>query len=203
MNKLAAAILCGGQSRRMGSSKAWLSFGDETCLQRAIRIASSSIVQKIYVVAAPEQDLPTLSPNVTILRDERAFEGPLRGLFTSLRTLSHDFDRLFLCGCDTPFLKPQLIDFLADKSKEQAVIVPRIEGRLQPLHGRYDKSVLPILEESLKLGQLRMTDFLAQVELDIVEENEIRRFDPLLRGFMNLNSREEYETALKLMGEEK
>ena len=50
-------ILCGGQSTRMGSSKALLPFGAETMLQRVVRLLAT-VVSPIVVVAAAEQSLP-------------------------------------------------------------------------------------------------------------------------------------------------
>src|SRR5271157_2359743 len=53
--KIGGIVLCGGQSTRMGRSKAWLAFGKETMLQRVVRILSETL-SPIIVVAAPDQE---------------------------------------------------------------------------------------------------------------------------------------------------
>src|SRR6516164_10798270 len=82
----AGIILCGGRSSRMGRPKAWLQFGPELMLQRVLRILSE-VVSPIVVVAAPEQEVPPLSPDVQIVRDEREGFGPLQGLAAGLQGL--------------------------------------------------------------------------------------------------------------------
>ena len=68
--KVGGIVLCGGQSTRMGRPKAWLPFAGELMLQRVVRLLGTA-VQPIVVVAAPEQELPT----VEIIRgDKRARE---------------------------------------------------------------------------------------------------------------------------------
>lgn len=75
---IAAVILCGGESRRMGRPKAWLPFGPEVMLQRVVRLVGA-VAAPIVVVAAPGQDLPTLPAEVSIVRDEISGRGPSAG----------------------------------------------------------------------------------------------------------------------------
>ena len=73
---VAAVILCGGESRRMGRPKAWLPFGEELMLQRVVRLAGL-VAWPIVVVAAPGQRLPELSADIVVVRDLVAGRGPL------------------------------------------------------------------------------------------------------------------------------
>ena len=66
---LAGVVLCGGESSRMGSPKAWLDFGGEPLLARVVRVVSEA-ASPVLVVAAPGQDLPALSEDVTVVRDQ-------------------------------------------------------------------------------------------------------------------------------------
>src|SRR6476619_864368 len=71
-------VLCGGKSTRMGTAKATLPFGNETMLQRVVRLLETA-VSPIVVVAAREQALPALPAHVAVTRDEREAKGPLEG----------------------------------------------------------------------------------------------------------------------------
>src|SRR5829696_4122062 len=68
-------VLCGGRSSRMGRPKAYLPFGNETLLQRTVRVLGE-VVDPIVVVAAPDQDVPGLPPSVLVARDDREYLGP-------------------------------------------------------------------------------------------------------------------------------
>ena len=79
-------LLCGGQSKRMGRPKAWLPFAGEIMLPRVARLLSEA-VRPLVVVAAPDQDVPPLPDNVTLVRDEEKGRGPLQGLKAGLEAL--------------------------------------------------------------------------------------------------------------------
>ena len=70
----------------MGTSKALLPFGDETMLQRVVRLLST-VVSPIVVVAAAGQSLPDLQADVIVTRDEQQGRGPLEGLRAGLKAL--------------------------------------------------------------------------------------------------------------------
>src|ERR1700759_4194024 len=102
-----AIILCGGQSSRMGRDKATLPFGPELMLQRVVRLLSQVVSPaNMVVVAAPDQVLPPLPPEVIKTHDVRAFRGPLQGLATGIRALDNRSDALYATGCDVPLLVP-------------------------------------------------------------------------------------------------
>ncbi len=71
----------------MGRSKAWLPLGDETLLQRVVRLVREA-AGPVVVVAAPGQSLPTLPADVRIVIDARSEAGPLEGLRVGLAALA-------------------------------------------------------------------------------------------------------------------
>src|SRR5688572_14352758 len=101
----------------MGSSKALLAFGDETMLQRVVRLLAS-VVSPIVVVAAPGQLLPDLPPGVIVTRDEQEGRGPLEGLRAGLKALPGTVDAAYVTSCDVPLLVPgfvrRMLDLLTD-----------------------------------------------------------------------------------------
>src|SRR4051812_9886641 len=94
-------VVCGGQSTRMGTSKALLPFGPETMLQRVVRILAD-VVSPIVVVAAIDQELPELPRDVLLTRDEQQGRGPLEGLRAGLKALPTHVDAAYVTSCDVP-----------------------------------------------------------------------------------------------------
>ncbi len=105
---VAAVILCGGPSRRMGRSKAWLLFGDERMLERIVRLAGT-VARPVVVVAAADQELPKLPVDVAIVRDPVAGRGPLQGLAAGLGALPDSVELAYATATDVPFLEPRWI----------------------------------------------------------------------------------------------
>ena len=68
----------------MCQPKLMLPFGEETLMQRVCRILAD-IVDPVVVVAALDQELPTLPNSIQIARDEYDSFGPLAGIATALQ----------------------------------------------------------------------------------------------------------------------
>ena len=187
-----AVVLAGGKSSRMGSPKALLRFDDEPILAHIVRTLSRMFAE-IIVVAAPDQELPSLP--VTVVRDQVAHQGPVGGLCYGLKATGTDFS--FVTSCDVAFLNPELISYLVSRISEYDVVVPHWQQRLQPLHAVYRRSVLPLLEDQLARAQLRPVYLFDRVRTCRIDEDEIRRFDPDGLSFLNMNTPQDYEEALR------
>lgn len=188
-----AIVLTGGKSSRMGRPKALLPFAGEPLIVHTIQLLQK-FFSDIVVVAAPEQELPPLP--VTLTKDEVAYQGPVGGILYGLKAACEEL--CFVTSCDAPFLNPTLISYLLSLASDYDVVVPHWQDRLQPLHAVYRRSVTPLLEEQLKRGELRPIFLYKKVRTREVTEEEIRRFDPEGLSLRNMNSPEDYQTALAL-----
>ena len=188
---MTAIVLAGGRSSRMGTPKALLRFDDEPLIVRIVRTLQP-LFGEIVVVAAPGQVLPPMP--VTLVRDEVPHQGPVGGIYYGLQAVGDDL--AFVTSCDSAFIVPALISHLASLSAGWEVVVPRWEGRLQPLFAVYRTTVAPYLNDQLARRELRPVYLFDKVPTRIVEEDEIRQFDADGDSFFNMNSPEDYQEAL-------
>jgi molybdenum cofactor guanylyltransferase len=199
---IAVVILCGGESRRMGRSKAWLPLGDERMLQRVVRLAGLA-ASPIVVVGAQEQELPALPADVIVARDKVAGRGPLHGLATGLGALTDDVEVVYATGTDVPFLEPRWVGHLANLSVGYDLVVPYVGGCHHLLAAVYRRrTVLPVIESLLRDDRLRLTVLVETVKTRLVSEHELRSVDPELRTLINLNFPEDHAIALREAGYE-
>jgi molybdopterin-guanine dinucleotide biosynthesis protein A len=187
-------ILAGGKSTRMGASKALLPFGPETMLQRVVRILSA-VVSPIVVVAAANQELPPLPPDVVVTRDEREARGPLEGLRAGLKALPADVDAAYVTSCDVPLLVPGFVTEMLGLAVGYDVAVMEIDGFPHPLSAIYRRSTLPHIEELLAHDRLRPVFLYDRVKTRRVKPEEIAA-DPGLQTLRNLNTPDDYRQAL-------
>jgi molybdopterin-guanine dinucleotide biosynthesis protein A len=192
---VAGIVLCGGQSKRMGRPKAWLPFGGELMLPRVVRLLGE-VVNPIVVVAAGEQDVPPLPPDVKIVRDEEKNRGPLQGLAGGLSSLAGAADCVYLTSCDVPFLQPAFVRRLVELLSDQHICVPRVGEFHHPLAAVYRLDVLPAVNRLLAENRLRPFFLFEQVPTRVVEAGELADVDPTFQTLRNLNTPEDYEAAL-------
>ncbi len=186
-----AVVLAGGKSSRMGRPKAMLPFGGEPLVVHVVR-RLGLLFPDVVVVAAPGQELPELP--VTLVRDDVAYQGPVGGIVYGLRECGSA--AAYVTSCDVPFLSLALVSHLASRLPGHDVVVPNWEGRPQPLHAVYRRSVLPLLEGQLERGELRPVFLYDKVRTLRVAEDEIRTVDPDGLSFFNMNTPEDYAAAL-------
>lgn len=189
-------MLCGGKSTRMGEPKATLPFGPETMLQRVVRLLGT-VVSPIVAVAAREQVLPALPADVIVTRDEREARGPLEGLRAGLKALPESVDAAYVTSCDVPLLEPAFVAHVLGLLGEHDIAVMEIDGFTHPLSAVYRRSVLPQVESLLAQDRLRPVFLFDAVRTRRVSPDEMRVADPDLRTLRNLNTREDYEAALR------
>jgi molybdopterin-guanine dinucleotide biosynthesis protein A len=180
----------------MGTSKALLLFDDEPLIVHVVATLRR-LFADVVVVTAPGQDLPSMP--VRLVCDEVAYQGPVGGIYYGLTAAGSD--AAFVTSCDSVFLNVDLISHLRSQLPEHDVVVPHWQGRFQPLHAVYRRSVLPLLAEQLARGELRPVHLFDKVRLRRIDEDEIRRFDPEGSSFFNMNTPQDYAEALKRWSE--
>ncbi len=127
---MVAAVLAGGESRRMGEPKAGLGLGGRTLLELAVAAAREAGLRPV-VLAKPGDPLPPVDAERW---DEPAEpRHPLAGIVAALERAGPG--GIVALACDTPFLPPRLLADLA--ARETTTLVRTADGRLHPLPGRY------------------------------------------------------------------
>ena len=193
-----AIVLCGGKSSRMGQDKATLPFGPEMMLQRVVRILSLTIdPSSIVVVASSEQILPELPAPVIVTRDTRSNRGPLEGIATGLRSMPNSVESVYATSCDVPLMVPEFVAMMFERLGNDDIAVPYDGQYHHPLAAVYRPRVLTVIESLLAMDRLRPRFLFDRVSTTEVQVDDLRQVDPTLSTLMNLNSPEDYQTALE------
>lgn len=125
--------------------------------------------------------------------------GPLGGIYEGMENLDSDY--VFVTGCDMPFFNACLVEFLCGEIKGADTpgidgIVPRINGRIEPLHSIYRREkCMGVIESLIDLPTWsgRITDMIEGMDIKFIPENELRKYDPELLCFRNINLKEDIE----------
>jgi len=210
---MSAVVLAGGDSRRMGTDKAFLKMPGGEPLIEAILSKLAPLSDEIILVANRTQGYERLG--VELVADIYPGKGSLGGIYTGLWAMSHSHG--LVVACDMPFLKPSLLRYMLVMAPEYDVVVPRAvpwgglkapkeetarEHLLHPFHAVYSKSCLEPMKDLLESGDLRIISFYPQVRVRYVEEGEIDIFDPEHLSFFNINTPADLRRAQRLLRNE-
>ncbi len=145
---LAAVILSGGASTRMGSPKALLKYQGRTFLEHLLEITVHPRIGTRRVVLGPHADEITkavaLGPEEVVMNPQWEL-GQLSSLHAALRSLPESTDGLLLCLIDHPLVSGALVGQLIDCVLFQwsadclaglpAAARPSVDFRVSPLPG--------------------------------------------------------------------
>lgn len=191
---LSAAILAGGQSRRMGADKAALRLipTGPTLIEQVI--AAVSAVAAETLVVANDERLAWLG--LPVVLDAFPGAGPLGGIYSAVAAARHD--RCLVVACDMPFLSVPLLRSMAAWPGDYDVLAPFLPagenrqgapgGVYETLHAIYGRAALPAMREQLLAGQLKIVGFFPQVRVSPLPVEAVRQHDPALRSFFNVNT---------------
>ena len=200
--RLGALILTGGRSKRMGRPKEFLPFGGKTLLERTATTLRSCCDCVSVIRRDVDQELPPLPAEVQILVDEQTLAGPLAALASGLRWLRRhgdfaDDDAVFVTGCDSPFLTADAVRWLAAQLGEHDIAMPALDGFRQPLCAVYRLRALAAADRLLAAGTMALRKMADAAPTRLLQDDELRAFDPSLCFLRNVNTTIEYEQACR------
>lgn len=193
---MTAIILAGGKSSRLGRNKGVQALGRKTLIQWIVDRLATISTEIIIATARGEPMLPSPSPMVRTVADVYPGKGPLAGMHSGLGASSNP--RAFVVACDTPFLSPDLLQYMAQAYSTADVVVPRLGSSLEPLFGVYSTTCLAPIQKLLEQDKRRIYELFGMVTVRYVEQAEIDRFDPEHLSFFNINSEQDLDKARKL-----
>jgi molybdopterin-guanine dinucleotide biosynthesis protein A len=179
---ITGVILAGGKSRRYGTNKAFVEIHGTKLIERVIHVMGSLFERLVLVTNTPHEYSYLALPMV---EDMIKGLGPIGGIHTGLETISDETG--FFVACDMPYLNENLLRHLVVLKEGFDAVIPRIGWMVEPLHAIYTKQCLPAIRESLDSRTYQAMRFFQKIRVRYVDEEELRRFDPQLRSFLNIN----------------
>lgn len=131
---LAAIILSGGASRRMGSAKALLSYQGRPFLEHLLSVTKHSAIGVRRIVLGPDAEVIAkgiaLAPAEIVVNHDWE-KGQLSSIHAAMKTLPPNTDGMLLCPVDHPLVSSSLVNSLIDEflSSRAPVVVPSYQGR--------------------------------------------------------------------------
>jgi len=187
MNNVIAFVLSGGKSTRMGADKAFLQWGNETLLDRALKLAGA-VVEDVRIVGDTKKFGGLAS---VVVEDVYRDRGPLGGIHAALSNTASELN--LMLAVDLPLMKPEFLAYLITQARESGTVVtvPKAGGGFQPLCAVYRREFASAAEESLRAGENKIDALFARVSTRVIEEKELVRAGFSAEIFRNVNTPED------------
>jgi molybdenum cofactor guanylyltransferase len=204
--RASAIVLAGGASRRLGQDKRrlrlWGAAGP-TLLEHTLQVVAECCDEVVVVLNDPEA-WPGLPAR--LVPDVYPDGGALGGIYSGLAAAAHEY--ALAVACDMPLLNADLIRAMLARPRDYGALIPRsprpgvARNKLdaEPLHAIYAKTCLEPMRQTLESGRRQIAAFFDQVRVAFVEPEELLRYDPHGRSFLNVNTPDEMAEVERLLG---
>ena len=192
-------VLAGGGSTRFGRDKALVEIGAQPMLLRMHKLLDG-VAEEVGVIAAPEK---YASLGLKCIADLWPGEGPLGGIVTALLHTEETDPKSawnLVLSCDMPFLTPDWLEFLATRATKSAaqVILPFSAGGPEPLCACWRTDAARTLRAAFESGIRKVTDGVALLRSEVLDEADWKRFDSAERLFWNMNTAADFEEVRRI-----
>jgi molybdopterin-guanine dinucleotide biosynthesis protein A len=188
---IAAFVLAGGASRRMGHDKVLLPLCGVPMVVRTAQLVAPHVASATIV--APQGRYPDLG--LRILPDRWPGAGPLGGIATALEVTTADWN--LILGCDLPYLTAEWIVWLISRAFQSPApaVVPESRRGLEPLAAVYHQSCGTIFTAAVERGVRQVTEGLSEILFERVFAAEWDSLDPAGTLLENMNTPDDYAKA--------
>ncbi|MDJ0984653.1 MAG: molybdenum cofactor guanylyltransferase [Desulfobacterales bacterium] len=185
-------ILSGGLANRYeGTEKALLMVGGIRILDRLYHIYQELFDEIILVTNSPHKFLEW---DLLIVSDLFPIRSSLTGIHAGLFYATNPY--AFISACDTPFLKREMVETIIGKIEAQIdIVMPETSAGFEPLCAVYSKRCLEAAQNHLERKKLKITKTFRKSRIKTVSEKALRKIDPELQSFFNINTPEDLARA--------
>jgi molybdenum cofactor guanylyltransferase len=185
-------ILAGGENKRfLGKNKALFPLDNQRIIDRIYSVFTSIFDDIVLVTNAPDL---YLGIDATIVSDIFSVRSSMTGIHAGLFYAANPY--AFVAACDMPFLKIDLVLYLVSQIRENIdVIIPETVSGLEPLCAIYAKDCQSLLERKILEKKLKIQQIFNKSRIRKIPETVLKRFDPDLVSFFNINAPKDLETA--------
>lgn len=197
--RLTVVIQAGGESRRMGRSKATVPFAGRPLICRLIERLSPVADDLIITTNEPEnltflhEEYPHL--HIQLVCDAVDTRGALPGLYTALQAAHNPY--VAVVACDMVFASASLVVAEALTLNETGVdvVVPGNKHGFEPFHAVYRRmTCLPAVRKALERGEKRAQSFFPEVVVYEFTQAQVLEAEPMGGCFINANTPEELKS---------
>lgn len=194
--RVTVVIQAGGESRRMGQSKATVPFAGRPLICRLVERVGPVADELVITTNEPDklEFLQSQYPqyDIRLVRDAFDLRGALPGLYTALLAARNPY--VAVIACDMVFASASLVvaESLAMNESGADVVVPSNKHGFEPFHALYRRTgCLPAVQAALERGEKRAQAFFSDVDVCEFSQDRVLEAEPMGGCFINANTPEE------------
>jgi molybdopterin-guanine dinucleotide biosynthesis protein A len=195
-NDTTGIVLAGGMSSRLGVNKALIPWRGKKLIEVILDLLIPLFPATLVLVKRPEEFRFLDRPGIRIREDLIRESHPLGGILSGLTYTETDY--AFVCACDMPYIRSELIEALFQARDRFDVTVPVWDGKPQPLCGIYSKRCMEPIESMIEKENYTVFELYDDVRTRYIDEDVVRGIDPRGLSFVDVDTVDDYLAAQRI-----
>lgn len=196
--RISVVIQAGGESRRMGRSKATVPFAGRPLICRLVE-RLSPVADELIITTNEAPNLEFLHEmypdlGIRLVPDAYHERGALPGMYTALSAARNPY--VAVVACDMVFASARLVvaQALAMHESGADVVTPHNKHGFEPLHSLYRKETcMPVVRARVDQGEKRVQSFFVDPDITVLPfaQEKVLEVEPRGGCFINVNTPDE------------
>ena len=201
-NNILAVVLAGGKSKRFGRDKSQVKLGGKILINHILTEIIDLYKDILIVTNEPIKFFN--SNKISLTNDIKKDQGPLGGIFTAMKWVKEnkkDYKWISTFPIDTPFFKKEhLSKFYKEVNlNESNLFFMKSKNTRHNIFGLWSLELFEKLELALDRGDRKVELWANEIGVKTIDFEDENNKDP----FFNINTKEDLETAKKLLNNDK
>ena len=200
---MSAIIVAGGISKRFGQDKGVVTLAGKPLIHHMLD-KLNTIVDEIIIIVNSEEQKKTLTQamhkKTRVMVDKVNVHTSLAGALTGFEAVQNEYT--LLLPCDTPFISPEILNFLLEVCANRSAAIPRWpNGNIEPLHAAYHaQTAAEAASAAMENGKLDMRSMIQGMRnVRYISTIVLQQFNPKLTTFFNINTLNDLRQAEAIM----
>ena len=194
--------MAGGVSKRFGLDKGFLKIGNKSLLFHVVNIVNP-IVDEIIIATNSKKKARKYTKEISNLKVQYTLDlhkgiGPLAGTLTGLENAKGKYS--LIVPFDTPFMSIKILSLLFNLCKEKSAVIPRWpNNHIEPLQAVYQtKEAFIAATDAIAKKETQVRAIIQRLnKVHYVSTVILKKYDPHLRTFFNINTPADLSKAKK------
>ena len=201
LNNILGVVLAGGKSQRFGQDKSQVKLQNRLLIDYILKEIVGEFKETLIIANGPIKFMQ--SKNISVTKDYQSGLGPLGGVLTAMKWIKENdkkYKWISTFPCDTPFFSKKELKYFFENIKihESKLFFVKSKETRHNIFGLWSLDLMDQLEKDIDKGERKVENWANSIGVSTIDI-EYKNIDP----FFNINTKENFEKALKIMNNDK
>ena len=201
LNNILSVVLAGGKSQRFGKDKSQVKLQNILLIDYILKEIVDEFEETLIIANQPINFMK--SKNISVIKDYKVGLGPLGGVLSAMKWIKENHKKykwVSTFPSDTPFFSKKELKYFFENINinESKLFFIKSKETRHNIFGLWSLDLMDQLEQDIQKGVRKVENWANSIGVSTIDIG-YKNKDP----FFNINTKEDFEKALKILNNDK